>query len=218
MVAMLTRNIAQFRGNIEFHAASDLLDGGNCYYYNPKSQKACFIGCQVKTGDTKLLETEYGIPEVLARILEAIFESQPSKIDKVTFALEVGDAIERDGKDLTLVSWIFLSSALRSMPKVIDTVQATIDPIIAGMNLLANGKDWSSDLAGAAGFTAENIFEFTDPVAGYASLAAAYAAYAVTDAGTAGWAAYNAIDAGGAYGEEVRLQQRNDILSLIRAA
>jgi len=46
------------------------------------------------------------------------------------------------GKNLSFVIWKFIAAELRALPTTTVKVQSVIDPVIAGMDLLANGKDW----------------------------------------------------------------------------
>ena len=47
------------------------------------------------------------------------------------------------GADLSLVEWRFLADMLRAMPEQPDDVQAVIDPVIAGMDRLGRGEEWT---------------------------------------------------------------------------
>ena len=106
------------------------------------------------------------MPEPLLRIAESIFERLPTDDAKGFFA-ELPKAVGRDGKDLSRVHWAFLASELRELPNVHADIQAVIDPVIEGMEILASGGDWSKDAADAAAAAA---------YAAYAARAAAYAA------------------------------------------
>jgi len=225
---MLTRNIAQFRANIEIHAAADLLDGGN--YYNAKTGQACFIGCQVKSNDLTLLQEQYGIPVTLTRVLENVFEALPSKAEKVAFAKSVGDAVGRDGKDLSRVVWAFLAAELRALPETTDAVQAAIDPVIAGMDLLASRQEWpAADAAAAAAYAAytaddaaRSADDAGDDAAARATADVAEAAYATAraadDAAYAAYATGEAAYAAARAATTVRLRQCDTLIALIAAA
>ncbi len=47
------------------------------------------------------------------------------------------------GADLSLVHWRFLADVLRAMQPAADKVQAVIDPVIAGMDKLGRGEEWT---------------------------------------------------------------------------
>ena len=145
---MLTHNIEAFRLRIAEHAAADLFIGGE--YYNRDTGQACFIGCHVRSNDPGKIADIYGIPVALLRIAESIFEALQTTKDKTDFAVAFGDAVGRDGKDLSLVHWAFLAAELRAIPATTDAVQAVIDPVIEGMDLLASGQEWPADAADAA--------------------------------------------------------------------
>ena len=48
-------------------------------------------------------------------------------------------------KDLSRVPWQFLAAELRALPTVEDEIQAVIDPVIAGLQLLTEGKEWKRE-------------------------------------------------------------------------
>jgi len=145
---MLTHNIEAFRLRIAEHAAADLFIGDE--YYNRDTGQACFIGCHVQSNDPGKIADIYGIPVALTRIAENIFKAMPTTKDKTDFAVAFGDAVGRDGKDLSLVHWAFLAAELRAIPKTTDAVQAVIDPVIEGVDLLASGQEWPAHVARAA--------------------------------------------------------------------
>jgi hypothetical protein len=141
----------------------------------------------------------------VSRIAESIFEGLPSDEAAVFFAA-FSDAIESDGKDLTRVCWQFLAAELRSLPPVAPEIQAVIDPVIDGMDLLSEGKEWpeedASAAADAAGRAADRVASARDATRA-ADWAAARAAASATESAagwTAGWAADSAtwaIDSAG---------------------
>ena len=159
---------------------------------------------------------------MVQRIAENIFEALPADEAKAFFAA-LPDAVACDGKDLTMVGWQFLAAELRSLPEQPAEIQAVIDPVIAGMDLLASGQEWpAADTARAA---ADAIADATAAAAADAAaraaraaagafLAAAGAAAAAARAAEAAadWAADAAVRAG------ARLHQRNLLLRLISEA
>ena len=134
---MKTQNIQQMTAEIDQHRAADLLVQGN--YYDPSTGQGCFIGCLAHGNDTVVIADRFGLPEPLTRLLEAIFERLP--FDKAAeFFSAIPRAIGKDGRDLTRVHWAFLADLLRHLP---DTqARDVVADVIAGMDLLAAGKDW----------------------------------------------------------------------------
>ena len=134
---MKTRNIELMTVEIDQHRAADLLVQG-IYYYGATGQ-GCFIGCLAHDNDTAMIAERFGVPEPLTRLLESIFERLP--FDKAAeFFSAIPRAIGRDGRDLTRVHWAFLADLLRHLP---DTqARDAVADATAGMDLLAEGKEW----------------------------------------------------------------------------
>jgi hypothetical protein len=198
-MTILTINHAKLASEVAKHIAADAVVQGE--YWN--GTHGCFIGCLAHSSNASFLEREYGLPEPLVRICENIFEELAPDHAKAFFAA-IPDAVGRDGKDLSRVHWAFLASELRALPKVPDDIQAVIDPVISGMDLLAAGGKWSADAARA------------DAIAAYAARAAADAARAAAIAAYA--YAYAEADAAIAAYAAARKRQRDTILNLIKAA
>lgn len=92
------RKLAQ----VQAHEAADEIVKG-LYWENGKG---CAVGCTVHSGDCGAYETEMGIPQMLARLEDHIFEgmsNEAAKRSPVRFIMAV-----RPGADLTLVGWKFL--------------------------------------------------------------------------------------------------------------
>jgi hypothetical protein len=134
---MLTINTDLLRTEVAAHIAADAVVQGNYW----EDGKGCFIGCLAHSANAEKLGERFGLPLPLVRICENIFESLPLDEAQAFFAA-IPDAVGRDGKDLTRVHWAFLAFELRALPKVPDDIHAVIDPVIAGMDLLAAGKEW----------------------------------------------------------------------------
>lgn len=222
MIRMLTQNIAQLRQEVAAHVAADTII--QKYYWDDHTQSGCFIGCLAKGNNPMLNEITYGLPVMLQRIAENIFEQLPAADAKAFFAA-LPEAINCDGKDLTRVVWQFLAANLRSL-NCPAQIQIIIDPVITGMDLLASGQEyvnaaddaasnaaWIDDVANAA---------WADDAATYAAWAAAYAAIAANvddTASSAAWAADVTAHAADANDYEViGLQQRDLLLRLISEA
>ncbi len=162
---MLTKNIALMTAEIDAHRAADLLVQRK--YYDPNTGRGCFIGCLAHDDDAAVIADRFGLPDVLTRLMESIFERLP--FDEASeFFSEIPRAIGRDGRDLTRVQWAFLSDLLRHLP---DTdARDVVADVTAGMDLLAAGKDWP-------GAEAEAEAEAKAEVAEEAARAAVWAAY-----------------------------------------
>jgi len=201
---MLTKNTEILRAEVASHLAADALVKGS--YWTAGDGAAggtgCFIGCLTHSSNPAPAFERFGLPIELLRVAESIFEALPEADGKAFFAA-LPDAVGRDGKDLRRVVWAFLAAELRALPKTTDAVQAVIGPVIAGMDLLAAGKNWP-DAAHAA-----DAARAAD--AAYAARTARTAARAVSAAHAARTAADAAADA-------ARLRQRDTLLSLIAAA
>ena len=167
---MLTKNIDKLRQEVSAHVAADSIIQG--------SYQTCFIGCLAGGNYPAKNEIVFGLPAMVQRIAETIFESLPAEEAKAFFAA-LPDAVGCNGKDLSRVGWQFLAAELRSLPRQSVEIQAVIDPVIAGMDLLAGGQEWPEAAAVAA------------------AVAAARAAAAAAGWDAAGWAAKWAVRAAG---------------------
>jgi hypothetical protein len=191
---MLTKNTDQLRQQVAAHVAADSIAQG--VYWNEGNKRGCFIGCLAHSDDLGINEQTYGLPVMVQRIAESIFEALPDDEAKAFFAA-LPDAVGCDGKDLSKVGWQFLAAELRALPEQPGEVQVVIDPVIAGMDLLASGQERAAAAAAAR-------------VAWAAARAAADAAWAAADADAdaAAWAARAAA----------RRRQRDTLLALISQA
>lgn len=204
---MLTKNTNQLRQQVAAHVAADSIAQGS--YWD----------------DPEINEQAYGLPVVVQRIAESIFESLPEVEAKAFFAA-LPDAMGCDGKDLSKVGWQFLAAELRALPEQPDWVQVVIDPVIAGMDLLASGQEWAAAAdAYAVAYAAANAYAAAAAAADAANAAAdaadAYAAAAAAaDAANAAYdAAYaDAYAAARAARAATRRRQRDTLLALISQA
>jgi len=190
----LTKNTDKLRQEVATHVAADSIVQGD--YWDEENRHGCYIGCLAKGDDPTINEVTYGLPVILQRIAEGIFETLPADEAKAFFAA-LPDAIACDGKDLTKVSWQFLAAELRSLPEQLAEIQAFIDPVIAGMDLLASGQKWPAADAAAAAAAAAWAAAPVAAAAAWATRAAAVCAAAAADAAA------------------VRLRQRDLLLRLI---
>jgi hypothetical protein len=141
-VTILTKNHDQLTAEVARHIAADSVKQG--------SYRTCFIGCLAhQQDDPQYIQDTYGIPVMLTRILEGIFENL-SAGKAVEFFAALPVAVGHDGKDLTKVSWKFLVWVLKKVPQQPQEIQAVIDPVITGLSLLAEGKEWNKDDARAS--------------------------------------------------------------------
>ncbi len=163
---MLTRNFHQLRVEVAAYVEAGCVAQG--------SHKAGFIDCLAGGKNSpEYVEWEYGIPRMVSSVAESIFEALPED-EAPGFFAALPDAIQTDGKDLSTVGWKFLAAELRELPTVPAGVQEKIDPVIAGMDLLAEGKKWPVSAAARA-------YSITK--------ASADATYAPSAAWSAAWAA-----------------------------
>ena len=189
MGEMLTRNTEQLRQEVAAHVAADRVVQAT--YWDDERQQGCFIGCLTRSSDPQIAEEEYGLPIMIQRIAESIFERLPSGEAPAFFAA-LPDAVQCDGKDLSRVGWQFLAAELRNLPQQPDEIQSVIDPVIAGIELLARGMTWDRAAARAAAYAAAGAAAGATAEAAWAARAAAYAADAADAAGAtaeAAWAA-----------------------------
>ena len=205
----LTKNIQQMTAEIDEHRADDLLVQG--IYYSRATGRGCFIGCLAHDNDTAVIAERFGVPEPLTRLLESIFERLPFD-EAAEFFSAIPRAISRDGKDLTRVHWAFLADLLRHLP---DTqARDVVAEVIAGMDLLAEGKEWPEAEAAEAAKAAKAAKAPYWAAAYWAAKAAYWAATKAAkavEAEAAEEAAYWAAKSA----EETR-RQRDAILRLIR--
>ena len=229
---MLTKNTDKLRQEVAAHVAADSISQG--IYWDTESGKGCFIGCLAKDNDPAINEAAYGLPVMVQRIAESIFEALPAN-EAMSFFAALPNAVACDGKDLTKVGWQFLATELRSLPKQPAEVQAVIDPVIAGMDLLASGQEWSASVAEAAAraaraavWAARAARAARAAEAANAAAWAAEAARAVAEAACAARAAWAADAARAAWADAdadadaaacaARLRQRDLLLRLISEA
>ena len=223
---MTTRNTDRLRREVAAHVAADMITQG--VYWDEDTQQGCFIGCLARSNDPADNEAEYGLPIMLQRIAEDIFEALPADEAKAFFA-SLPDAVGCDGKDLSRVGWQFLAAELQSLPPQTTDNQAVIDPVITGLDLLAAGQDWPHAQAAHAA-RAAYAAAASAASAAYAASAAAYAAnahdyavngnaYAVNAVAYAANATHAAAHAAAhAARSSARLRQRDLLLQLISEA
>jgi hypothetical protein len=188
----LTRNTDQLFTEVAEHVAQDRIIQGTYGKLTENGFRGCFIGCLAysqsnvcdysdPTNVIRRVIERFNFTEPLLLIAENIFEALPANEAQQFFA-DFPAAVSTDGKDLSRVHWQFLAAELRALPPVPADVQAVIDPVIAGMDLLANGQEWpEAEAAGAARAARAARAAWAAP--------AAWAARAARAAEAADWAA-----------------------------
>jgi hypothetical protein len=233
---MKTRNTEHLAATVAEHIEADAVFQGR--YWDEEDQKGCFIGCLVHADRPDLIEERYGIPVMITRIAEEIFEELPSA-EAAQFFADFPAAINNDGKDLSRVGWRFLSQTLRDLPSTTAEAQTVVDLAIAGLDRLAKGEQWptadavrdaawavanTAASARAAAWAASAAARAATWAADWAAAAPAAAAAASAAAAKACDAAARACDAAAraaaraaAWTAAIR-QQRDLLLRLIREA
>jgi|694.fasta_scaffold16660_6 hypothetical protein len=216
----LTRNTDLLKQGVHEHITADVVVQGKYW----SDGKGCFIGCLTYSDDPTPAVERFGLTECILRIAEHIFESLPLEEAK-QFFFDFPGAVATDGKDLSLIHWAFLGETLRNLPPQRPEIQAVIDPVIDGMDLLASGSVWEKGTRAAASDAARAAYA-ASCAAGDAAGNAGNAAWAVSDAAgvAAGdaasdgvWAATMAVDMAYCRAAETR-RQRESLLRLIREA
>jgi hypothetical protein len=206
---MLTRNFHQLEAEVQRHVAADQVAQG--------SHKTGFIRCLAGgENDPEFIEREYGVPLMTSRLAESIFKGLPPG-EAPEFFAELPGVIQCNGKDLSTVGWQFLAAELRALLAVSAEAQAVVAPVIAGMDLLAEGKEWP---ASAADDAAVAVYVAAVLAADAASARAVYAdAYVAAAAADAVYVASAAAAALGATDPILaRRRQGNTLLRLISEA
>ena len=217
----LTRNTDQLFAEVADHVAQDRIIQGTYGEYTEDGFRGCFLGCLAhskkgdNTGDiVRRVIERFNFTEPLLRIAESIFEALPADEARQFFA-DFPAAVGTDGKDLSRVHWQFLAADLRALPPVPADVQVVIDPVIAGMDLLASGQEWpEAEAAARAAAEAAEAAARAAEAAEAAEAAARAAARAARAARAADWAA-RAVWAARAAGAR---RQRDLFLELVGKA
>ncbi len=201
---MLTKNFERLKSEVADHVKADRVTQG--------SYKTCFIGCLANGHDDPgFIQRTYGIPVMVTRIAEEIFEGLPAD-EAPDFFAALPEAVGSDGKDLTRVGWKLLAAELRALPPVSDDIQAVIDPVIEGMDLLADGKEWPEAAVTNPAYWSVSAAVNAANRATFAARAARAAR--ATDSSFAAWSvAYAAAGSAAAC-----LRQRDTLLRLIKEA
>jgi hypothetical protein len=187
---------ARYVERVRSHYILDQIVQGRYWQYG----KGCAVGCTIHSSEHDRYETELGIPLVLARLQDRLFEGMSSEEAK-TFPLAFLEAIPVGG-DLAPVLdrfllWLLIneeSGVIRfATPQGKEAIQRVADLYtkrLAGETILLD--EWRLARADAA-YAAAAAYDAAD--AAYADADAAYADADAADAAAAAYAAADAADA-----------------------
>jgi hypothetical protein len=181
---------SKYVGRVLQHREADEIIHGKYW----EDGRGCAVGCSVHSGDHALYEIELGIPIMLARLEDRIFEGMSNGRSK-DFPLQFLSSI-KIGADLSLVGWKFLHWLLteelvgRDNPKVAPTIKRCADVLVP----LTKGEPPDKKEALAATRAAYAAACAAD-AANAAANAAGAAANAANAANAAAYAAANAAGA-----------------------
>lgn len=170
---------AKLLADLQAHADHDRLVKGQ-YWENGKG---CAVGCTLQsfgadnTSDHAEYERLLGIPQILARLEDVIFEGLPN-VAAMKWPMRFSAAIT-PGADLSRVGWKFLYWLLTDeLPKTDDKrVNAAIAQCAAVLLPLTHGEPVDREAADAARYAAAEAEEAADAAASASSASsAAYAA------------------------------------------
>jgi hypothetical protein len=173
------------------HAKADEIVKGQYW----EDGKGCAVGCTVHGSLHAEYEPRFGIPQMLARLEDTIFEGLPNAEAK-KWPIEFMSAI-KPGADLSCVGWQFLHWLLTdekvnpgiNHPLVRDAVRQCADVLVP----LTKGLPANEDAAKAAARAAESAWSAARSAFEYAAADAADAAWSArAAAGSAAWLAGDA--------------------------
>ena len=136
----------QILDQLRAHTAADEIIKGTYW----EDGKGCAIGCTIHCGNHVEYETRFGVPQMLARLEDEIFEGLPNGQAK-EWPLRFMSAV-KPGSDLSCVGWQFLHWLLTNEkvnpginhPLVLDAVKQCAD-LLAPMT-----KGKAADVSAAA--------------------------------------------------------------------
>jgi hypothetical protein len=177
----------KYLARVRAHAAADEIAHG--YYW--KGGKGCAVGCTIHGSNHVKYETELGIPRILAKLEDGIFESLENGRSKA-WPEQFLSAVAV-GSDLSLV-WPKFAIWLLTDPKFgvlqyakTEKSKKPINDVAEAYSLVVSGSrkeiDWSALRAAAAAYAyAAYAYAAAYAAAAYAYADAAYAAAAAADA------------------------------------
>ena len=163
---------AKYLNRVLAHAAADEIIHGTYW----ERGKGCAVGCTIHSGDHKNYETELGVPIMLARLEDRLFEGMQNG-DSKQFPARFLEAIQ-PGADLSRVGWLWLHWLLteelagRDDPRVAKEIKACADVLIP----LTKGEPCDRNAAGLARRAALEARSKVWAAATYADADATYAA------------------------------------------
>ena len=177
----------EYLARLAAHAAADEIIKGQYW----EDGKGCAVGCTIHGSDHSRYETELGIPQVLARLEDCIFEGLPNGEAK-KFPRQFLAAI-RPGADISKVGIQFMISVQRRNLKRLDQ-QAHPDVAAAIKGSMKVLRDWlhgrlSESAARSAESAAESAARSAESAARSAESAAWSAAWSAESAESAAWSA-----------------------------
>jgi hypothetical protein len=185
MRAFLGRRAVKMKylARVRRHQMFDQIQHG--FYW--EKGKGCAVGCTIHSGNHAAYETELGIPQMIARLEDTIFEGLTNGRSK-KWPARFLSAI-RVGADLSLVGPQFLLALVERRYALLDkggraTVGSAMQQVIAVL------RTWAE--TGVADYSAASS------VADSAASAASYAAYSVADSAASSAASYAARSAASA--------------------
>jgi hypothetical protein len=201
---------------IEAHQAADEIVKGKYW----EGGKGCAVGCTVHGSDHSAYERELGIPRMLARLEDRIFEGMPNA-DAKLFPARFISAIPV-GADLSLVGWQFLHWLIvdvnerhgneKTKAAVVDAIEILRRRSIGEVINPVDARNAATTARRAAAAAA------ADAAAADAAAAAADAAAADAAAADAADAAAYAAAADAAARQKAYARQAEKLLELLAAA
>lgn len=186
---------------VKAHAEADEIVQGK-YWENGRG---CAVGCTIEGSDHAKYETELGVPQILARLQDRIFEGLELSEAK-QFPLQFLDAIEV-GADLELVFYRFMHRVLSDKDKGTinyagknkQVVQDVIDLLFKKtQNLEVTQKEWEKARTSVAFASSASSASYSASSAAYAVASTSFAvevansAYASSVSSAADAVAYSA--------------------------
>jgi hypothetical protein len=210
-----------YLGRVRAHRAADELVQ-SFGYWNEEAHKGCAVGCTIHGSDHGRYETELGVPRLIAKLEDGLFESLPAKLAK-TWPERFLEAIT-PGADLSQVGdrfehWLLMDekdgvirfAKTDEQRKAIVQVGELYAKRLAGEKV--ERKEWREVWDEAWRVRSAAAADAAAAAAAFAAYAAAYAA----DAAAAASAAY-AADAAASARTSARVRQSEKLLELLRAA
>ncbi len=184
----------KYLARVAAHRAADQLIHGVGW----ENGKGCAIGCTLEAYDHARYETELGIPQMLARLEDAIFEGLANG-ESQKWPERFLSAI-RPGADLSLVGWKFLLWLFEDTQSRYgtDDVRKACEPVGEVLKAKAKGKSVSASAAARAARAARSAAESAAWSAAWSAASAAWSAESAESAASAAWSAESAESAASA--------------------